>query len=344
MNRFLAILDARNKEFLRDRASLAWNILFPLLIVLGFSFAFSGKPQDLYKVAVSGQAQVLPGSAADLFLKTQFVQFVPIADLQISLEKLKHHQFDMVVAFGDRSNYWINSTSPKGYMAEKLLLGTAIESASVQQEEIYAKKTVEGQETRYVDWLIAGLLGMNMMFSALFGVGYVIVRYRKNGVLRRFKATPISAFEFLSAQVVSRFLLIMFVSIVVYFGCHMLIDFQMVGSYFNLFLILGLGALCLISLGLVVASRVQSEELANGVLNLMTWPMMFFSGVWFSLEGANPVVQKIALLFPLTHVIDGARAVMLEGASLAAIAPHLVALSGMTFVFLAAGSLLFRWD
>jgi ABC-type multidrug transport system permease subunit len=195
-----------------------------------------------------------------------------------------------------------------------------------------------------VDWVVPGILAMNMMFSCLFGVGYVIVRYRKNGFLKRLKATPLSPFQFLLAQMVSRLLLIQTITVAVYVGCNYFIHFQMRGSYANLFLISLAGAICLISLGLLVAARLSSEELAGGILNLLTWPMMLLSGVWFSLEGTNPFVQKIAQVLPLTHLVDGARAIMTEGAGLVDIAPHLLVLAFMSAVFLSLGSVIFRWE
>jgi ABC-2 type transport system permease protein len=195
-----------------------------------------------------------------------------------------------------------------------------------------------------VDWVVPGVLAMNIMFSCLFGVGYVIVRYRKNGFLKRLKATPLKPFEFLLAQMSSRLILIQVITVAVYAGCNYFIQFEMRGSYANLFLLSLLGSVCLISLGLLVSARLSSEELAGGILNLFTWPMMLLSGVWFSLEGTNPVVQRIAQYLPLTHIVDGARAIMTDGAGLAEIAPHFAVLSLMTAVFLAVGSLIFRWE
>jgi ABC-type multidrug transport system permease subunit len=203
---------------------------------------------------------------------------------------------------------------------------------------------VSGAEIRYVDWVIPGVMGMNMMFSALYGVGYVIVRYRKNGVLKRLKATPLSAFEFLGAQVVSRLWLIVVIAIMVYLSTDLIIDFRMYGSYLNLLLVLILGATAMISLGLVVAARISNEELANGLLNLISWPMLFLSGVWFSLEGLHPYIQKLALILPLTHVTEAARAVMIDGAGLSAISGHLAVLVVMTALFLAIGAYAFRWE
>jgi len=105
-----------------------------------------------------------------------------------------------------------------------------------------------------------------------------------------------------------------------------------------------LGSICMISLGLVVAARISSEELAGGLLNLFTWPMMIMSGVWFSLEGANPIIQQLALILPLTHVVDASRAVMNEGAGIVDIWGNLVVLLIMSIVFIIAGAKVFRWD
>jgi ABC-type multidrug transport system permease subunit len=129
----------------------------------------------------------------------------------------------------------------------------------------------------------------------------------------------------------------------IYVGCHLVLHFQMMGSYLDLFVVSTLGAMCLISLGLLLAARTESEELAGGVLNAISWPMMFLSGVWFSLEGAHPWVKKAAMAFPLTHMIDAARAIMTEGATLTQVSFHVAALLGMTVIFLALGALTFKW-
>jgi ABC-2 type transport system permease protein len=340
LRRFLSILGARNKEFLRDQSALAWNLLFPVLVIFGFAFAFSGDSQDIFKVAWISKTETPAQREFDRnFTKTKFIQFIASPDLESNLGKLKRHQVDLVLYADSPSTekYWINSTSPKGYLLERILKSTETPNRK------FEKQTVSGKEIRYVDWLISGLLAMNMMFSALFGVGYNMVRYRKNGVLKRLKATPLSAFEFLLAQVVSRLILITIVTVAVYVGCHIFIHFQMAGSYLNLLLVMILGAMCLISLSLCIASRTASEEFAGGLLNLISWPMMFLSEVWFSLEGAHPWVKNSAQLMPLTHVIQAARAVMTEGAGLHEIQYHLLALGLMTTLFLVSGSLLFKW-
>ncbi len=332
LSRIGAVLGARNREFLRDRSALIWNILLPALIVLGFAFAFSGEMPDMYKVGVYGQPR---NRAEERLLETRHIDFVPVAHLKMATTKVQRHQLDLLLDF-EHGDYWINNESPRGYILERVLESGRAHGLRRHQ--------VTGRGIRYVDWLIPGVLGMNMMFSSLFGVGYVIVRYRKNGVLKRLKATPLTAFEFLAAQVASRLWLIVAITTLVYVGTDLIVGFAMYGSYLNLALVFTLGAVCMISLGLLVASRTASEELAGGLLNIVSWPMMGLSGVWFSLEGLHPLLQKLALIFPLTHVTNAARAVMLDGAGLAAIAPDLITLSVMTVVLLACGALSFRWE
>lgn len=329
LQRFRAVLVARNREFLRDRSSLAWNLVFPVLIVLGFALAFSERGMDIYKVGVLGERPSEP------FFSTLYMDFIPQDDAAKALVKVERHQLDMLMDPSAR-RFWINDSSPKGYVLERVLKGSGGGD--------YAKQTVRGQAIRYVDWVLPGVLGMNMMFSALFGVGYVIVRYRKSGMLKRLKATPLTAFEFLAAQVASRLWLILTITGLIYAGTNLMVEFRMFGSLLDLFIVFALGAISLISLSLVVAARTASEELAGGLLNMFSWPMMFLSGVWFSLEGAHPLVQQAALLLPLTHVVDAARAIMVDGAGLADVWPQLLVLGASAAAFLALGSWLFRWE
>jgi ABC-type multidrug transport system permease subunit len=331
---FLAVLHARNLEFIRDRSALSWTLLFPIMLVIGFAIIFAEEDPVNYKIGVFGSMQTLDATAP-LFTNTHQLQFIPVDDLTTALDKVRRHQFDMLIDINEPEKYWINSSSPNGYILERVLWGTG--------GDRFHKETVDGEEVGYVDWVLPGILAMNIMFSCLFGVGYVIVRYRKNGFLKRLRATPLSAFQFLLAQLVSRLIIIQTVTVIVFVGADLFIDFQMLGSYLLLFIVFMLGSICMISMGLLVAARIASEELAGGLLNLFTWPMMLLSGVWFSLEGSPHWVQLAAKALPLTHLVDAARAVMTEGAGFTAIAPHLAVLLIMALIFLSIGAAIFKW-
>jgi ABC-type multidrug transport system permease subunit len=264
---------------------------------------------------------------------------VPYHDLEEALRKVERHQLDLLVEIGPPTRYWINPTAPKGYFVEFALL-----QATAPRNNNIIKEQIAGDPVRYADWILPGILGMNMMFSCLFGVGYVVVRYRKNGFLKRLRATPLSSLEFITAQVASRMVLIMLITSFVYTGTHLLLDTRMEGSYLTLFAVGLVGAISMVSLGLIVSARVTSEELAGGLLNLINWPMMLLSGVWFSLEGTGETVQKLSQIFPLTHVLNSARAVILDGATFAEVAPNLAALTLLSTIFLAIGAAIFRWE
>jgi ABC-2 type transport system permease protein len=331
MRRLFAVWYARNLEFVRDRANLIFTLLLPIMLVVGMSFVFGGPERPLFKVGVL-TARI--DKQAHPFLRERYVDFVAIASEGAGLPKITHQQIDLLVDLQGIPRYWVNTDSPKGYIVEKLLLAAAPGAR---------RQPVTGAAVRYVDWLFPGILGMNMMFSCLFGVGYVVLRYRKSGFLKRLHATPLTAFEFLTAQVLSRLCLVALVSTLLYVGIGTIIHFHSAGNVLLLIGIALLGGLSMIALGLTIAAGISSEELVGGLLNLLTWPMMLLSGIWFSLEGSPPWVRWGAHLFPLTHVLDAARAVMLDGAGIAQIAPNLLYLGATAVVFLAFGAWSFRW-
>ncbi len=344
--RLWAMFTARNLEFFRDRAAFGWNFLFPFLIIAGFGIVFGGKSFSEYKAGVFPVESPISihhrVAIPEGFQSTRYVEFVGVPSLEAGLLLLKHHKIDLLIQQGPAPHaYWTNESSPKGYILEKMLI------ASLQPKDIgdlLSRQVFQGKEIRYIDWLFPGILGMNMMFSALWGVGYVVVRYRKNGVLKRLKATPLTAVEYLSAQMLSRIFLLMFTLIAVWIGCDAIFSFDVAGSYLDLAVVFFLGCLSLTSMGLVLASRGTSEEFTSGVLNFISWPMMFLSEVWFSIEGAPQWVKWIAGTFPLTHLLTAARKIMNDGAGLSDVMPELMILSAMTVVCLVIGASLFSWN
>jgi ABC-2 type transport system permease protein len=355
---FAALYKARTMEFVRDRGTFYWNLLFPVFLVLGMAFAFSGGDEKLYKIGVVGTPDPLVR-----ILGMEQMQVIPYLDAGEASQRLERHQIDFVIDFNQRE-FAVNEESSKGRFLRELFVAqqtVAVLEALAGPEAAttsgilsrgmpealspdFTERAVTGRATRYVDWLVPGVIGMNMMFSSLFGVGYVIVRYRKNGVLKRLKATPVHALNFVSAQAVSRLVIVLLTSIFVFTGTNLLLHFVMRGSYLDLLLLTTLGILCMISLGLVFASRMRSEELAGGVLNLVTLPMLALSGVFFSLEGSPPILRTISRGFPLTHFIEAARKIMLDGAGLVQVAPNLLFLASLTAAFLVLSAALFKWE
>ena len=344
--RLWVMFKARNYEYFRDRAAFGWNFFFPFLIIGGFSLIFGGKSLTGYKIgvfphppgAIFAEHPDIPEHLKD----SKYIKLTGFSTFEEGMERLKRHKIDFLLKTTSRPyQYWMSDSSPKGYVAEKIFIAGLSKASTAK---IALKNSTGSFEIRYIDWLFPGILAMNMMFSALYGVGYVTVRYRKNGVLKRLKATPLNAFEYLGAQLLSRIFVLMFSFGVVWAGSELLFSINVQGSYALVFLVFFLGSMSLTSIGLILASRGTSEEFTNGMLNIIAWPMMFLSEVWFSLEGAPEWIKKFSEIFPLTHILKAAREVINNGAGLMDINRELIVLFLMTSVFLAIGAFLFSWN
>lgn len=343
LQRIWIVFKTRNAEFFRDRATFGWNFVFPLLIIIGFGLMFDGREFKRFKVGIfppdsleSEKQTNLPPS----FVADRHIVFVPVSDRGVGEGKLSRHRIDLLVdALSPDGAYWMNSSSPNSSLAEKVYL-----SAFMTGKTPPLRAVTSGPQVRYIDWLMPGILAMNMMFSALWGIGYVIVRYRKNGTLKRLRATPLTAFEYLSGQMLSRIFLIMFTWLVIWFGADLIFKFHREGSFLLLLFVYFLGGLNLCAIGLIFAARGTSEEFTSGILNFISWPMMFVSEVWFSLEGSSPLVKSFASFFPLTHLLRAARKVMNEAATLGDIQGECTILLVSTLVCMIIGALLFTWN
>jgi ABC-2 type transport system permease protein len=324
--RIFSIFKARNLEFFRDRSSLGWAFLFPFFIVLGFYFMNSGDAK-LFNVGYTG---AMP---AEVKLKIESLKSINllVVDKEISRKKISWQQLDIFIDFQTKEILFNEKSTKYPVLASALSFND------------YQVSKLSDNAIRYVDWLFPGVIGMNMMFAALFGIGYVIVRYRKNGVLKRFNATPMSAFEFLSAQLVSRLFIVLFTSTVIYFGCGRILNLKTEGSHLLVIAIFICSALSLMSLGLLVASRIKSEEFAGGLLNMLTWPMMFLTGVWFNTDNFPPFLQKISQAIPLTQSISALRSVLLEGRGMADISGALIYNLVFALIIMTISSFLFKW-
>jgi len=333
IKQLLALCVARNKEYYRDKGSLLWSFILPPMIIAVVALAFSNGGNALFKVGLLGDSH-LPVA----WQQATYIESVKFEDPKKATERIRHHQLDLLIdnqvsSTEDQPRYLYNPSSSKAEALQALL----------KSESHWRAEAVTGREIRYIDWVLPGVLAMNLMFSGLYGVGYVIVRYRKNGVLKRLQATPVSPLMFLCAQLLSRLMIMLITSAVVFAGTHYFLDFLMLGRFVDLFAVALLGNVCLLSMGLLIASRLANEEFANGLLNLITFPMLLLSELWFSLDGAPNWMTAVSELLPLTHMVQAARAIMLEGATLSDVSHQLAAMALLSAVFLLVSAKLFKW-
>jgi ABC-2 type transport system permease protein len=197
--------------------------------------------------------------------------------------------------------------------------------------------------SRYIDFLIPGLLGMNLMGSAIWGIGFGIVDARRKKLIKRLIATPMPKHYYLLSFLLSRLLmLVVEVGVVVGFGIFVF-DVPVRGSALTLVALCVLASMCFCAVGLLIASRAQTIEAASGLMNLVMMPMWIVSGVFFSSQRFPEVVQPIIKALPLTATIDALRAHMLQGASFAQLAPQMAILGAWLIVCFTLALKLFRW-
>lgn len=334
MRKIWALTKARNLEFFRDIEALSWNLIVPILLVVGIALAFNGGQKQLFKIALIQEHD----GHFEHILDLDAIQVIHTQQPQAALKRLEQHQYDLVLKreSAQKWQYWYNPLSDKSQFLDKLI-------QKIDTSHHYTPVELNGEKIRYVDWVFPGILAINIMYSALYGIGYIIVRYRKNGYLKRLQATPLTTVEFLMSQVLSRLMITIVMTSFIFTCCYLLLSPTMAGSFLLLLLLFIIGMVCMIALGLLLCSRVASEELSRGLIELAAWPMLLISGAWFSLDQAHVSIQWFSQILPLTHLIHAARDIMLYGATFQEVQFEFIILGGMSLVFLLAGVINFKW-
>jgi ABC-2 type transport system permease protein len=342
---FRRLLVARVLEMKREPEIIFWVFGFPLLLALGLGIAFRNKPADTTRVAI---VQGPGAQKAQVLLERSEEKSSIRADVmpeQQAMQDFRLGKYDLVIAAGPSGEfvYRYDPARPESVLS-RAEVDQALQNAAGRKDALPTKSSTSSEPgSRYIDFLIPGLLGMNVMNAAMWGIGFAIVDMRQRKLLKRFVATPMRRSDFLLALASSR-LLLMMIEVGLLLGFGMLV-FQMrvLGSVIGILLLGAMGALSFAGLGLLTASRAQKIESVSGLINLVMMPMWIFSGVFFSYERFPAVVQPYIKLLPLTALNDALRATILEGATLASQGGRLLVLAvwgGLSFVLALR---MFRW-
>ncbi len=239
--------------------------------------------------------------------------------------------------------YRYDDTNPEGRTA-RMLADRAIQRAAGRIDPVGSSdRLLREPGSRYIDFLVPGLLGMNLMGSAIWGMGFAIVDARRKKLIKRLVATPMPRHYYLLSFVLSRLvLLVVEVAAVLGFG-WLAFGVPVRGAIADLALLCVLASLSFSALGLLIASRVRTIEAASGLMNCVMMPMWIVSGVFFSAQRFPDAVQPLIKALPLTAIIDALRANMLQGAGLAQVAPQIGVLAAWLVVCFAVALKLFRW-
>src|SRR3954452_20619216 len=339
------LLMARMLELKREPEVVFWVFVFPLLLALGLGIAFRNKPADAVPVAIisgagaqDAQALLARSPQHDLFK-------IQILDADTAHKAFRLGKFDLVIEPDGKGGfaYRYDPARPESVLARSET-DDAMQAAAGRKDAV-TTTTVSSSEpgSRYIDFLIPGLLGMNLMNSGMWGIGFALVDMRQRKLLKRFVGTPMRRGHFLLALASSRLILMIIeVGLLLAFGA-LIFHIRVMGSLASISLIAALGSLTFGGVGLLTASRAQKIESVSGLINLVMMPMWIFSGVFFSYERFPAMAQPFIKLLPLTALNDALRATILEGATLASQGSRLVVLAlwgGLSFL---VALRLFRW-
>ncbi|HET7784880.1 MAG TPA: ABC transporter permease [Myxococcales bacterium] len=323
---------ARLRLFFREPGAVFWTFGFPLLLSVALGVAFRNRPADPAAVAVE-TPELQAALARAPAIRSQ------VLDQAAARQALRTARVDLVVLEGPPVTYLYDPTRAESRLARALAdaaLHPPGPPATVDQAVIEPG-------SRYIDFLIPGLLGMQLMSAGMWGIGYVVVEMRTKKLLKRLVATPMSRAEFLWSFVIMRALFLLL-------ELPVLLGFAWfafkVGVAGSLPLLLGvslLGALAFAGMGLLVAARAQNTQTVSGLINLVMLPMFVGSGVFFSTARFPEAAQPFLRVLPLTALNDALRAVMIDGAGVRGVLSQVALLAGTAAVTFALALRLFRW-
>jgi len=332
---------ARIRGFFREPSAVFWTFAFPVLLTIALGIAFRNRPPEPVHTAVEAG----PGAeAVRAALSSGRDVTTEVLEPGAAQAALRTGRVSIVVVPGIPPTYRHDATRPESRLA-RAVVDDLLQRAAGRADALVARdQLVTEPGTRYVDFLVPGLVGMNIMSAGMWGIGWVIVEDRQKKLLRRMVATPMRRSDYLLAFVLVRLLfLVLEVPVLVGFGV-LAFGVPLRGSILALGTMAVLGALAFAGLGLLVASRAKNTQTASGLMNLVMMPMFVVSGVFFSADHFPAFVQPAVRALPLTALNDGLRAVMNEGAGLLALAPQAALLAGVSLVSFGAALRLFRWS
>jgi ABC-2 type transport system permease protein len=334
------LTSVRLKEFLREPDAVFWVFAFPLLLTVALGFAFREKPPERIPVGIASNAA--PPWAESL--KKSPALLARVYSVEEGREQLRRGKISLFVEGTATPVYRFDPTRPDARTA-RVEVDDALQGGAGRRDILAAKEEhVQEQGSRYIDFLVPGLIGMNLMGTGMWSIGFAVVNARLRKLLKRMLATPMRKSDYLLAQFLARLVfLVIEVAVVVIFA-RLVFDVSIRGAFATFALVCLAGGSAFAGLGLLIASRAKTLEAISGLMNVVMMPMWICSGVFFSYERFPDAVLPVIRALPLTALNDALRAVMNDGASIAGVAPQLINLAIWTVVTYLIGLKIFRWQ
>jgi ABC-2 type transport system permease protein len=334
----------RFREFLREPEAVFWTFAFPVVLAIGLGIAFRNKPADVLTVGVMRGSMVNDSLAARLG-RVSGLKVNVLADSAAAQRALRTGEVALVATTGASGavEYRYDDTRPEGRSA-RFLVDDAVQRAAGRADPVrITERMVREKGSRYIDFVIPGLLGMNIMGGGIWGFGFAIVEARRRNLLKRLVSTPMPRAHYLASFLLSRFVFLLVEIAVILGSSVVLFGVPVRGSGLQLFVVCFVSALSFGGVGLLIASRTRTIEGVSGLANLVMMPMWVLSGVFFSSSNFPAVAQPVIQALPLTATINALRATMLQGAGWGTVGWPMVIVLGWGVGAFVVALKMFRW-
>jgi ABC-type multidrug transport system permease subunit len=332
----------RLREMGREPGVLFWAFGFPVVLSLALGIAFRARGPDPVVVAA------LPGTSSEVHRALVDANVrVKELDAAAAATELRAGRVSLLLVPpagpGQALTYRFDPSRPESRNARATVNGVLQRAAGQREPRPVRDEEEHEPGSRYIDFLIPGLIAMNLMSGSMWGIGWVVVHMRVRKLLKRLLAAPMRRRHLMFSLGLARLVVIPVELIIILLFSRVFFGVQVTGSYLALLAVAFGGSACFASIAICVASRAQNTETVSGLMNLVMMPMFITSGVFFSSSNFPDVVQPVIRILPLTAMCDGLRAVMIDGAGIVGVLPFLLilALWGVPAFFF--GLRYFRW-
>ncbi|MFC1475393.1 ABC transporter permease [Candidatus Zixiibacteriota bacterium] len=361
----LGQINLHMKLFLREKASVFWSYAFPVFLILLFGTIFGGNDQQPFKMRV-GVADLDQSFFSRILVDSALAQIptfrVVEGDQDSLLDELRDGTGVMVVeippGFGEQ--LLDTGVNVRVHYNESNIRYNALAQGIMQVIEYHFAQRMSGlqppmkfenvevgniaEDWDYIDYLLPGLIGISVMSTCLFSIGFVLTSYREKGNLKRLQVTPLPKWVFVTSIIIQRYLIILSQAVLLLVIAIVVFGAQINGSLWEGWAFLTLGMLAFISLGFLIGARIARAETGAGIANVIFFPMMFLSGTFFPVDNLPGFLQPLLKILPLKYLVEGLRKILVEDASILSLGLENAVLAGCTIVFFLISLKIFRWQ
>src|SRR5215207_2470414 len=352
MTSFLSRVKSFLKMTVRNRTALFWNLIFPVIFILVFGTVFNddGFNSD---VGLAGAPSEFHSAVAQILEDSDVFSVTTHEDTQQELDELKDGSRDVVLVFDEEPSgggfptvqlYYDEAAGPNAQISISAITQVLNSVAQGPSPVTIEAQPVETLDISYMDFLLPGILAMSIMNSGVIGLSTSFVTFRERGILRRIKITPFPLASFVSARVISQLIIAVPQALILYLISHFLFGVDIQGSILLVILSIFIGSLAFLAIGFAISSIAPNTETAASYSNLITFPMLFLSGVFFDIDSAPGWLAPITKVLPLRYLVDALREVMTRGKGLDAIWMDWVILAATALIGVLIAVRFFRWE